>query len=92
MIGIKIPKVPQDVPVAKARNTPIRNTIAGRKAWKLPAELSTRAATNSFAPRESVIAFRLQAKVKIKIAGTIDLNPSGIESMISVNLMFLRMR
>ena len=30
-IGIRIPKVPQLVPVAKARKQAIRKTIAGRK-------------------------------------------------------------
>ena len=34
VIGMRIPKVPQLVPVAKARKHPMRNTIAGRNAWK----------------------------------------------------------
>ena len=32
VIGIRIPKVPQLVPVAKAKKHPIRNTTAGRNA------------------------------------------------------------
>ena len=38
VIGIRIPKVPQEVPVAKARKTPMIKTIAGRNVWKLLAE------------------------------------------------------
>ena len=80
-IGIRIPKVPQEVPVAKARKHPIRNTIAGRKFIRLPAADSVAICTKSAAPRLSVIAFKVQAKVRIRIAGTIALNPSGIHSI-----------
>ena len=44
-IGIRIPNVPQDVPVANESPTAIRNTIAGRKFCSAPAELETIAAT-----------------------------------------------
>ena len=80
-MGIRIPKVPQDVPEAKARNTAIRKMMAGRKFIRLPAELSTRAATYLAAPRLSVIAFKAQAKDRISMAGTICLKPSGRQSM-----------
>ena len=36
-IGIKIPKVPQEVPVAKAKRQPTTKIIAGRKFNRLPA-------------------------------------------------------
>ena len=80
-IGIRIPKVPQEVPVAKARKHPIRNTIAGRKFIRLPAADSVAISTKSAAPKLSVIAFKVQAKVRIRIAGTIALKPSGIHSI-----------
>lgn len=41
VMGISMPKVPQLVPVAKLRKQPMRNTMAGRKDWKLWAELFT---------------------------------------------------
>ena len=77
VMGISMPKVPQLVPVAKLRKQPIRNTMAGRKDWKLWAELFTAEATYAPAPRESVIALRDQAQVSISIAGTMALKPSG---------------
>ena len=83
VIGIRIPNVPQDVPVAKERKHPIRNTTAGRKLRSPLAEDLTSAATYSAAPSESVIAFRLHAKVRIRIAGTIDLKPSGMQPISS---------
>ncbi len=92
VMGIKIPKVPQEVPVANASKTPITNTIAGKNDWKLPAEFCTSSSTNCLAPRESVIAFRLQANVRINIAGTMDLNPSGMASAIPSNVIFLRIQ
>ncbi len=36
-MGIRIPNVPQEVPVAKERPTAIRKIIAGRNDWKAPA-------------------------------------------------------
>ena len=83
-IGIKIPKVPQEVPVAKASPIAIKKINTGRKERAEPALLFTKAATNSFAPRLSVIAFKDHAKVKIKIAGTICLKPSGRQSIPSL--------
>ena len=46
-IGMRIPKVPQLVPVAKARNTATINTIAGRKLTSalFPTKPSTSPAT-----------------------------------------------
>ncbi len=85
-IGIKIPKVPQEVPVAKAKRQSTTKIIAGRKFNRLPALTSTRPATYTSAPRLSVIAFNVQAKVRIRIAGTIALKPSGMQAMQSENL------
>ena len=89
-IGIKIPNVPQDVPVANARKQPMMNTIAGRNAIRLPANPFTAISTYSFAPRLSVIDFNDQANVKIIIAGTIALKPSGIQLIQSENVNTLR--
>ena len=83
-IGIKIPKVPHEVPVANARQHAITKIIAGRKSWKPEAELPTTPFTNSFAPRLSVIPFKVHARERIKIAGTIALKPSGIQTIASV--------
>ena len=69
--------------MAKASRQPITKTIAGRNISKLPALLRTRSRTKYFAPRESVIAFRDQAKVRIMMAGTIALKPSGIQPIMS---------
>ena len=82
-IGIKSPKVPHDVPVANAKNAPIKNTNAGRKPIIIPfsAKFSTNPATYSAAPRESVMPFKVHASVNIKIAGTMLLNPSGTAFM-----------
>ena len=41
------------------------------------------------APRESVIAVRLHAKVRIRIAGTMALKPSGMLPIMSVNFIIL---
>ena len=78
-IGIKIPNVPQEVPVANASPTPTKNIIAGSIFIRPAAEVSINPATYGAAPRLSVIAFNVQANVRMIIAGTIALNPSGIQ-------------
>ena len=88
-IGIKIPNVPQEVPVANARKQPTRKIIAGRKFTSPVAAVSITPATYSAAPRLSVIAFSVHANVRIRIAGTIALNPSGIHAIESVNFSTL---
>ena len=85
-IGIRIPKVPHDVPVANARKHATRKMIAGSRFISPCALVSIIPATNSFAPRLSVIAFRVHAKVRIRIAGTIALNPSGMQDIQSLKL------
>ena len=91
-MGIRMPKVPQDVPVAKARKQPMRNTMAGSSIWNPAAECSTTAATYSRAPSESVMAFRLHAKVRIMMAGTMALKPSGMQAIISLKPIRRRIR
>lgn len=46
VMGIKIPKVPQLVPVAKANRHPTKNTVAGRNTWNPSAELLTICSTS----------------------------------------------
>ena len=91
---MRIPKVPQDVPVAKARNIPTRNTSAGRRPINvlLSAIFATIPPTYSAAPSESVIDLSVQAKVRTRIAGTIDLKPSGIAFIHSLKLSTLVIR
>ena len=48
--------------------------------------------TNTDAPRLSVMAFNVQAKVRIRIAGTIALNPSGIHAIQSLKFITRRIR
>ena len=76
-----MPKVPHEVPVANARKQATRNIIAGSIFTSPSAEDFTISATNSAAPRLSVILFKVHAKVRIRIAGTMDLNPSGIHAI-----------
>jgi hypothetical protein len=85
-IGIKIPKVPHDVPVANARKQPTRKMIAGSRFTSPSDADSIIPATYSAAPRLSVIAFSVHANVRISIAGTMALNPSGTHAMDSLNL------
>ena len=91
-IGIRIPKVPHEVPVAKLNPMAIMKMITGRNCRKFFAEPCTTPATNSFAPRLSVMAFRDHASVRIRMAGTICLKPSGRQSMHSLKLSTLRIR
>ena len=84
-IGIKIEKVPHEVPVAKESTTAMIKIIAGRKILKPWAEPSTTDETNCFACKESVVPFKVHARQRIKIAGTIALKPSGKHSIHSLN-------
>ena len=83
VMGMSTPNVPQLVPVAKASRQPIRNTMAGRNICMPSAPLFTRSRTKYFAPRESVMAFSDHANVRIIMAGTIALKPSGMQPIIS---------
>ena len=92
VIGINMPNVPHDVPVAKDRPHAIRNMIAGRMLRKLPLLWSTMFATYSAAPRESVMALRDHARVRIVMGATIALKPSSMHFMHSLNLSTRRVR
>ena len=91
-MGIRIPKVPHEVPVENARKHPTRKMIAGRNIIRLFALLSIAVATNTAAPKLSVMALRVHAKVRIRIAGTIALKPEGRHSIHSVKERTLRHR
>ena len=59
--------------------------MAGRKLSRLPEAPFTRPATYSLAPKLSVILLSVHAKVRIRIAGTIALKPSGMQANASLN-------
>src|SRR5690606_24066283 len=76
-IGSRMPKVPQEVPVEKDIPTATAKTIAGRRILSPAALPAKTPLTYSLAPRRFVTPLKVQAKVKIRIAGTIALKPSG---------------
>ena len=80
-IGIRMPNVPQLVPVENARMIAITKMIAGRKFIRPIAGPLMRSEMKIFAPSESVIDFNVHAQQRIMIAGTIALKPSGKASM-----------
>ena len=86
-MGSRMEKVPQEVPVAKPRNAAMMNTTAGSRAYRLPLRFFTMPATNSGAPRPLVTSPMVQARHRIRMAGTICLKPSGRQSISSVNFM-----
>ena len=87
-IGIKIPKVPQLVPVAKAKNIATTKITTGKKELKLPTAFSISPPTYWVEPSRSLdIFFKAVAIVKIKIADTIEENPSEIASIDFSNVM-----
>ena len=80
-MGIRMPNVPQLVPVEKPRMQAMRKMIAGRNAFSEAAGPLMRSEMKIFAPSESVMPFSVHAQQRIMIAGTIALNPSGNASM-----------
>ena len=73
--GMRMPMVPQLVPVAKASSPPTRNSTSGNRAVKVsrPANSPwTKAAASSRAAKD----FSPQAKVSTSSAGVISLKPS----------------
>ena len=87
-MGIRMPKVPQLVPVAKARHAADQEHDGRQEASAGPRHCSyTKSRTKYLAPRESVMAFRVQAKVRIRMAGTMALKPSGMQAIISLKDM-----
>ena len=59
----------------------VKLVAAEEKENVLPRLVSTREEMKIFAPRESVIVFKVQAQIRIIMAGTIALKPSGMDSM-----------
>ena len=72
-IGIKIPNVPQDVPVANAIPQATRKIIAGNRLCSTVAEPPTSSATYTSAPKSPVTPERVHAKVRIKMGETMAL-------------------
>jgi len=84
-IGMRIPNVPQDVPVENARKLATMNIIAGRNAPRLPAEPFIASSKNPAALSSPVVIFlSAVANVRIVIAGTIALNPLGMQFIASL--------
>ena len=88
-IGIRIPNVPHDVPVANESPHATRKIIAGRNLSRPPAALLITSATKYLAPSAAVIFLRDVAKVRINIAGTIAIKPLGTAVMASLKLISL---
>ena len=84
-IGIRIPNVPQLVPVANAISIATIKIITGRNNWKCSALPDITVSTKSVAPRSPVIALSDHANVRIMIAGTMAMNPFGILSIKLLN-------
>ena len=89
-MGMRIPKVPQLVPVAKAMPQARRKRTTGIKFFSAPA-LRSSSLTKSLLPRQYfVMPARDHAKVRMSIAGTIALKPSAKELKNSLKLTILR--
>ena len=72
-IGIRIPNVPHEVPVAKARKQAVTKITAGSSVCRpVP---SIKCATYEAASSESVIDFSVQANARMRMAGTIASKP-----------------
>ena len=67
-IGISMPKVPHEVPVAKAKNAATMKMMAGKSCCSTAALLATTPDTYSAAPNESVMLFSVHANVRISMA------------------------
>ena len=87
-MGIRMPNVPQAVPVEKERNAATTNTMAGRMAMGTLDELTT---SDTYGPTLSALhtPFSVQARVRMLHAGTMDLIPAV---MPSIKLRKVRMR
>ena len=74
-MGIRMPKVPQLVPVAKASSAATMKMMAGNSCCSPEALPATTPDTYSAAPKESVMLFSVHARVRMRMAGTIDSKP-----------------
>lgn len=88
-IGIRIPKVPHEVPVANERPHATKKIIAGKKLARPAAAESMSILTNSAAPKRPVMFLSAVAKVRINIAGTIAIKPLGTHSIASLKVITL---
>ena len=86
-IGIRMPKVPQEVPVEKASPAATIKIMAGNTPCSPEAEPDTRSATKNLAPNSPVMPDSVQAMVRIRIGATIALKPSGIQSVKSLKVI-----
>ena len=91
-IGMRMPKVPQLVPVENARMIAMTKMIAGRKFWSPAAGPLMMSEMKILAPSESVMPLSVHAQQRIMMAGTMALKPSGKASMQSRKLMTRRQR
>ena len=95
-MGMRIPKVPQDVPVANAMKTATTKMMAGSRDCRPAATPFMAPSTKAEALRISspvVRFFREVARVRMMIGAIMAMKPSGTLFMASLNVMsFLQMR
>ena len=89
-IGIRIPKVPQEVPVENARKAAIKKNTTGRKLARSGAAIVIHSAINFWESSRVVIFLRDVARVRIRIAGTIAMKPSARHFNASEKQMIFR--
>lgn len=77
-------------PCSEGKETTYQENDGRKQVHQPPAAFSIAAATKAAAPRLSVIAFSVHAKVSIRMAGTIALKPFGRHAMQSVKPSTLR--
>ena len=82
-MGMRIPNVPQDVPVENAMKQAATKMIAGRKMLR-PCAFARAVLTNVSESRRPVIFLRLVAIVRMRIAGTIAKKPFVMHSIASL--------
>ena len=85
-MGMRMPKVPQEVPEAKARMQATTKMTAGSMLYRLWEAPIIRSWTNTSAPRVLVMVFRDTAMVRMMMGGTIATKPLGTQAMASLKL------
>ena len=89
-MGIRMPKVPQLVPEAKASRQATIKMTAGSMLYRLADAPHITSWTYSAAPRPLVMLFRLTAMVRMMMGGTMALKPLGTQAMASLKVMTRR--
>ena len=84
-MGMRMPKVPQLVPVAKAKPPPTRKMMAGSMLYRPAAAPSMQPETNSAAPSALVMLLSVSAKVRMMMAGTMASKPGTMDFIASLN-------